>query len=307
MRAIPSIRPRRLAVGSTLILATLTAGPAAATYPGSSDGWIASGITVDGNADIYTALPSGNGLHRLTTDPAFDACPTFSADGKWIAWCATRAGATEIWLMRQDGSEARQITTLGGSATFPDIAPDGNRIAFGARVSGRLSDVYVINVDGTGLVRLTTSPVEDRFPVWSPDGTRIAFLSGVSGVEEVWLMDPDGADKTQLTFDGSQKDQLPDWRPDGGRIAYVVQTPGSFGGHIWVIDADGGNATQLTSGPARDLGVAWSPDGDEIATTEFGGQGVKIVDLATGERRGVFTIGTVQRVPAWQPRGNRLP
>src|SRR5688572_913502 len=60
---------------------------ASATYPGSIDGRIATGVTVDGNADIYTFLPNGQAPLRLTTDPLFDACPAWSADGKRIAWC----------------------------------------------------------------------------------------------------------------------------------------------------------------------------------------------------------------------------
>src|SRR6266540_5077436 len=82
MPVIRRMRSRGLVVAATTMLGCLIAAPVSATYPGSTEGWIASGITVDGNADIYAALPSGNGLHRLTDDPGFDACPAYSADGK---------------------------------------------------------------------------------------------------------------------------------------------------------------------------------------------------------------------------------
>ena len=101
-----------------------------ATYPGSTDGRLADGINVDGNVDIYTFLPNGQALQRLTTDPLFDACPAWSADGKRIAWChgVQRGGVIDIWTMKLDGTEKRQITDLGGRAIFPDFSPDGSKI-----------------------------------------------------------------------------------------------------------------------------------------------------------------------------------
>ncbi len=52
-----------------------------------TNGRLAFGTTVDGNTDVYSVLPNGEALHRLTDDPGFDACPAYSADGTSIAWC----------------------------------------------------------------------------------------------------------------------------------------------------------------------------------------------------------------------------
>ena len=84
-------------------------------------------------------LPNGQALQRLTTDPLFDACPAGSADGKHIAWChgvQRGSGVIDVWTMKQDGSEKRQVTDLGGRAIFPDFSPDGSKIVFTGR-SGR--------------------------------------------------------------------------------------------------------------------------------------------------------------------------
>jgi Tol biopolymer transport system component len=274
-----------------LIVATSSAN---ATYPGKANGRLAFAITVDGNTDVYSALPSGRALRRLTDDPGFDACPAYSADGESIAWC----GPGGVWLMNQDGTEKRRLTAFG---TFPDFSPDGSKVVFNGAPDGSTNvDVWVIDRTGMNLMRLTTAPGPDRFPVWSPDGTKIVFQSMRTGIAQVWVMDPDGSAQTQLTFDPVPKDQLPEWSPDGTRIAFVEQTHPT-GGDIWVMNADGSDAHAVTSG-ADKLGTAWSPDGSEIATLDWASRTVEIINLDGAEKRSVHP-GGIQFVPGWQPRG----
>jgi Tol biopolymer transport system component len=235
--------------------------PARATYPGSTNGRLAFALRgADGNVDIYSVLPDGHALRRLTSSPSFDACSAYSPDGKQIAFRSNRSGAFEIWAMRHDGSDQHQITDLGGFSLFPDYSPDGSRIAFSGTVGdAETDDVYVTRTDGGGLVRLTDAPGNDSFPVWSPDGSRIAFISDRTGIGQVWVMDADGSHQTQLTFDPVTHDQLPDWSPDGSRIAFEA---GEFGsGRIYMMDADGSNQTQLTYGPGDDSAPPGRPTG----------------------------------------------
>src|SRR6266511_1147357 len=222
----------------TIVALVGAAGPARATYPGATNGRLAFGIAVDGvaNPDVYSVLPNGHALRRLTDDPGFDGCAAYSADGESIAWC----GPSGIWLMKQDGTEKRQLTTFGA---WPDISPDGSKVAFnGAPPGSTNNDVWTVDVATGDLTRLTTDPGPDRFPAWSPDGTTIVFESNRTGVFQLWLMNPDGSNQRQLTFDPTSKDQVPDWRPDNSQIAYVVDVVGRRGGDVWVINADGTDA-----------------------------------------------------------------
>ena len=103
-----SRRVRRITILFALLAVLLSLPMAAtATYPGTVDGRLATGINADGNTDIYTFLPNGQALQRLTTNPLFDACPAWSADGKRIAWChgVQRGGVIDVWTMALDWSE----------------------------------------------------------------------------------------------------------------------------------------------------------------------------------------------------------
>jgi TolB protein len=308
-RSIPSgtrsaVRRFATALAALALLLSLPL-TAAATYPGSVDGRIATGINVDGNTDIYTFLSGGQGLQRLTTDPLFDACPAWSADGKRLAWChgVQRGGIIEVWTMKLDGTAKSPLTALGGRSLFPDFAPDGMRILFSSQPAGATNfDLFVINTDGTGLVQLTSDPAFDGNPAWSPDGDQIVFTSDRSGVGQVYVMDANGGNVTQLTFDEVWKDQVPDWSPDGSKIAYAAGDPGD----ILVMNADGSDQHTVVGGPSDDFGTAWSPDGAQIAFVRFDDRSVYVVNADGTDEHAVRPFG-LQAVPGWQPRGDRQP
>jgi Tol biopolymer transport system component len=285
-----------------------TAGPARATYPGAN-GRIAFGETAPGDAqpDVYSVLPNGSAAKQLTEDPAFDACAAYSADGKQIAYCSSVGDATgqfDIWTMKQNGKDKRRLTQLGGSAIFPDFSPDGSKVAFNAKPAGSATqDIYVINSDG-GVPEPLTNPLapgNDLWPAWSPDGSKIVFVSDRTGLNQVWVMNADGSGQHQLTSDLTKKDQTPEWSPDGGRIAYTVDVSTTVaGGDIWVMDADGSDQHPITSGPEREYGPVWSPDGTQFAFLDFGSRTVYVMN-ADGSGRYAVHPGGVQFVPAWQP------
>ena len=127
--------------GKALLIAALWAlfalaalsGSARATYPGTTNGRIAFGMNVNGNTDVYTSLPGGQDLRRLTTDPGFDACAAYSADGNRIAYCSGKGGGpVQVWTMKQNGTDKQQVTHMTGAAIFPDYSPDGTEIVFAA-------------------------------------------------------------------------------------------------------------------------------------------------------------------------------
>jgi len=123
------------------------------------------------------------------------------------------------------------VTDLNAFSVFPDFSPAGDRIAFTTTPNPFTpADIATIDRDGAGLRLLTADPAADRYPAYSPDGRRIVFLSDRSGVFQVWIMDADGHDQRQLTFDAAPKDQVPDWSPVGSKIAYVASPRGGPGG-----------------------------------------------------------------------------
>ena len=153
----------------------------------------------DGDLDIYTMNVDGSNMKRLTNTPGYDGGPFFSPDGKKIVYRANhpvgdsltayqdllkqhlvRPNRMEIWVMNVDGSDQRQITTLGGANFAPFFTPDGKRIIFSSNFKNPRSgnfDLYLIGVDGKGLEQVTTNDTFDGFPMFSPDGKYLVWAS----------------------------------------------------------------------------------------------------------------------------------
>jgi hypothetical protein len=93
---------------------------------------------------------TGSKVRRLTFSASLENAPTWSPDGRWIAYSSYRSGHSSIWKMRSDGG---QKTRLAGPLLLdvPAWSPDGRRIAY-AGVHGQ---IWMMNADGSGQHALT--------------------------------------------------------------------------------------------------------------------------------------------------------
>lgn len=148
-----------------------------------------------------------------------------------------------------------------------------------------------------------------------PAGTTRAAFPGVNGKiifvgQESWDYDiysvnVDGSELTNLTNNSSDVDLYPQWSPDGERIAYETHREGYGDYRIAVMDADGGNKVLLGSSAARM--PAWSPDGAKIAYWKYINE-IQVVDLATGQESSPLTGPSAANDydPAWSPDGTKI-
>ena len=154
-----------------------------------------------GDLDIYTMDADGKHVKQLTHELGYDGGPFFSPDGKWILYRAhhpkteqeiadykellkqnlIRPTYLELWLMKADGSEKRQISNLGAASFAPSFSPDGKRIIFSSNVgsTGGMGnfELYAIDLNGKNLERITYTDGFDGFPMFSPDGKKLVWVS----------------------------------------------------------------------------------------------------------------------------------
>ena len=251
---------------------------------------IAFTSTRDGNAEIYVMNADGNNPIRLTHHPAEDAHPSWSPDGRRIAFISNRNGGNyQIYVMDSNGKNLRRLAQ-GVRDWFPAWSPDGQTIAF-ERVGddGLRSKIHVVSPDGTNLQRLGAEILsDDRHPTWSPDSQRIAFVSWREDEgPEIYVMDANGKSRKRIT-NNSENERGPSWSPDGSKIAFWSSENEDT--VIAVMDADGTNRRNLTNEvwdgfSVWDTDPAWSPDGRMIAYRSH------TIDLNEGEIHLMTTDG----------------
>lgn len=263
--------------------------------------------TSTGHAQIYTIYTDGTNIRRLTNDASDNGSPSWSPDGRFIAYDARKAGSSTIYVMNADGTNPRPLTTIDTRDHRPAWSPDGLAIAF---VSERddanpntcedcRTEIYKMRPDGTN-VRRITDVKNASGPAWSPDGHSIVFDCDCDGNNDIYVIDLNGTNLKRLT-DNPGKDLDASWSPDGRLIAFESNRDGNP--EIYVMNVDGTNQRNLTNNASYDQHPTWSPDGRYIAFTSFrdGSSEIYFMNRDGANPQKITYAPATNFAPAWSP------
>jgi serine/threonine-protein kinase len=243
--------------------------------------------------------------------------PSYSPDGKQLAFDAEWAGPRRIWVADAAGLNPRQLTSDSSEAVIHAGArwsPDGRRVVF-RRIEKTTSDLVVTDASGSSVTRVTADAALDIDPAWGPDGHSIYFASSRGGGLNIWriALGADGRPAgvpEQLTT-GAGDDVEPAPAPDGGRLAFAVR---GINSDIWALPVSPTTGAP-TAAPGPVVATtrvesrgAWSPDGRTIAfnSDRDGEMNIWLHDVGSGTDRRLTNGAGGDYQPSWTPDGRTL-
>ena len=234
--------------------------------PGGGGRLLFTAITDADAEHLFTIGADGRGLRRVGRDDASELDPTWSPDGRGIAYARAEpyqfSSPPSVHRIRPDGSARRDLTP-GQHSGQPDWSPDGRRLAITVTGAMETTEISIVDPGGSPIKLLGDTPTSDSEPRWSPDGRRLAVSAfGGPGNDDVALIDPATGRFRRLTTSPSYE-HSPAWSPDGRRIAYVKD------GAVHLMRPDGSGDRALTRG-GKDAAPAWSPDGTRLSFVRDG-------------------------------------
>jgi Tol biopolymer transport system component len=233
------------------------------------------------NWELFVRTLGGGPSVRVTRSPRCDdVFPSWSPEGRWIAFACNWNRSVGIYVIGADG-RGRWPAVEFPNRRIEGTAwsPDGRKIAFGA------AGIWVLNATGGGLRRLTRG--DDSSPTWSRDSRSIAY----EHAGDVFLMRADGTGRRRLV----RRAEKPAWSPDGRRIVFLRRPD------IWIMNADGTGQRRLRCCRPWGAGdVEWSPDSGYLAYEAGSGLDAGIHVMPVEGTPGPFVAGGDQLIGfAW--------
>lgn len=210
--------------------------------------------------DIWTVPATGGVARPITMHLKHELYPSFSPDGRQLAFSSNRHGQYDVFVVSVHGGRPTRLTFDSAQDYVCGWSPDGRSILF---TSTRCVDyptrteLYAVPATGGRVRRVTFE--EGREGQFSPDGQEIALVRGPgswyrkgyrgSANDEIWICRSDGSQHRQLTrFPG--QDNSPCWSPDRKYLYYVTD---AFGTPANIV------RQRLVSGPGQPLAIKDEP------------------------------------------------
>ena len=224
--------------------------------------------------------------------------PTWSPDGSWILASANRDGDTEIYLVRADGGELRQLTRNTVADDIARWSDDGRRVVFES-ARGGTTETYSMNSDGSDVRPAARDSVISR----SADGRTLLFESVRDGRGRLFIMSTDRTNVREVAT--ARHAEQGSFSPDGRRIVFEQRDAMHEeirASQIVVASPDGREPRVVANG----TDPSWSRDGRSILFKTWD-EGSRTLWIAT-----VSPVGSEFRRlapgvhPHWSPDGARI-
>ncbi len=216
-------------------------------------------------------------IYRFTSTPGLEDNPSWSPDGKFLAFVTDERGQTDIVIQSTEGGNPVRTLDNPANESQPSWSPDGSLLAFVSSrdhgglfatvigwgnlnllLDGKGGDIFIVQPFGGDPLKLVSNGFD---PAWSPDGSEIVFRSARDGQWDLWRVRATGGEPVRITND-AEYDYQPVWSPDGTWIVYGSTR--ATRSNIFAVPSSGGERIELTHDHDLTSGPEFTADGQSI-------------------------------------------
>lgn len=213
---------------------------------------------------IYLTDPEGKNKEKINAF-GYALCPDWSPNGNKIVYMSkiNKDPGFNIFLINANGTNPLQLTDNNFIDAYPKWSPDGNKIAFISNRNGSY-ELFVMNIDGSNIKYLASLTDIKELGIikalsisWSPDGKKIAFSSDKQGNFDIYIINADSTNLTNIT-NTENNEALPSWSPDGLYITFIsIDENGKE--QLYIMNKDGSGKRKITNFQFNSGNPDWSP------------------------------------------------